>query len=53
MTLSQQEMNLLRDAVDVIVDDERQIHPEQGNNFWIEFRDVLLAMVIERHEELL
>lgn len=47
------DMMLLRDAVDVIVARERRAHPEQSGDFWVVFRDRLLKTCIERQGELL
>ncbi len=51
--ITQAEKDILTEAVDTIVDRERQIHPEQDSDFWGKFRDVLLEDVIERRQELL
>lgn len=53
MGVSEQEVELLRGAVNLIVADERKKFPEQDEAFWDEFQDVLLAVCIERREELL
>ena len=44
---------LLTKAVDVIVSNERQRCPGRAEDFWSMFRDVLLALVIEKQDEIL
>jgi len=52
LEITQAELEILRDAVDAIVDSERRNHPEKTNDFWEQFHVTVLAMVIERHEEI-
>ncbi len=47
------QMELLRQAVDTIVAREQLQRPEMSAEFWEQFRDVLLKIVIERRAELL
>jgi hypothetical protein len=51
--MTQQEMDVLKEAVNIIVQAERLRFPEKDNEFWTQFHDVLLATVIERHKDLL
>jgi hypothetical protein len=53
MPVSQQEMELLSKAVDIVVARERQRLSEHDDDFWRAFQEVILAEVIQRHEELL
>jgi len=54
MTTNAADFDMLRDAVDTIVAGERERFPDRGDDtFWDQFRVVLLADVLKRHEELL
>lgn len=44
---------ILAEAVAEIVARERKEFPDRDEEFWAQFRDVLLAACIERREELL
>jgi len=46
-------MDVLRQAVDSIVASERERFPGKDDAFWSQFRMVLLADVLRRHEEIL
>jgi hypothetical protein len=53
MPITQQELELLTEAVDIVVVRERQKSPDYDDVFWAAWRDILLAEVIKRREEIL